>query len=839
MMNRMIGVAYIIVAMCGLILMTDFFMGGIDSLTVSVSNTEEKNTTTRSRIPEKKRQDGRFIPRLCWTAPEGELPGTYADYLKRRPLWRGVFSHSRLLIPFTMGYDYQQKDISNISILVDGDLFPEIQDALDLYIADLLYEGYVVFMETVDGGTPEEIKNWVRQRYLTGSQGVVFVGDITAAWAEVSGSIFPCDLFYMDMDGYWADPDEDGIYEVHSAGSGDQEPEVYVARINAHLLQYDTESTMINRYFGKAHDYRIGKLSRPWGGLEYVDEDWYSMDVALDLVYRENVVRYDFGYFTTAEDYLDQLALGQHFVQVCAHSYSGGHHFGTRPTQSASYAHVYVYSPKARSVRILFGSDDGIKVWLNGINVLTSDVYQGLSAGWQPDRYPVDVELNQGWNRLLCKISQEGGDYQFSARFTDLTRATIPDLKYQINNPETNSREAEFVRGWLLNGFHQDTSNRFWYYLTTNYLGIDEGSVNPHEGEIMGGKIWTVYSTGSPYINMAEYCQEAIYGACHAFARIYAPTEVQCQLWLGYDDGARVWLNGQEVLYDNRYGDFEADMSRVNVTLHEGTNRLMVKVSEWTGEHGFSARFCYSDGRPVEGLTYDPEPLPISYIGTWLFNGPYPNADWKTRLSEDYLGDEADVYPSEEEKSGPVGLWLRGIGNGFPFDIANFYDHGEFITSQDIQDVDAPVLFYNLFACGPGRFTDENYLAGAYIFNTTTSLITVASAKSGSMLNFDEFTRPLGERKTMGEAFLEWFQHQAPFDLWEREWYYGMVLCGDPTLRLVNRGDLNDDGCVDGFDLEILLSALGVDTGGDINGDGDTDQVDLGILLSRWGDGCL
>ena len=94
------------------------------------------------------------------------------------------------------------------------------------------------------------------------------------------------------------------------------------------------------------------------------------------------------------------------------------------------------------------------------------------------------------------------------------------------------------------------------------------------------------------------------------------------------------------------------------------------------------------------------------------------------------------------------------------------------------------MLFYNLFACGPGRFTDENYLAGAYIFHTTYGLITVASSKSGSMLNFDDFTSPLSEDESIGEAFCEWFDAQAPFIQWEKEWYYGMVVCGDPTLSL-------------------------------------------------------
>lgn len=780
------------------------------------------------------RQDGRFIPRLRWTSPHGEQPGTLAEYLQRHPLRPARFANQSLIGLPSDESGPRGRDVANLSILVDADLYPSIQSALDGYTDDLVSRGYAVYMETVSGGTPEEIKVWVQGRYSAGSEGVVFIGDITAAWAEVSESVFPCDLFYMDLDGYWEDADEDGDYEIHSAGSGDEGPEVYVARIYATTLTYDTEANMVNGYFGKAHDYRVGTLTQPWRGLEYIDKDWYDMDVNLDLIYESDVVRHDYGYYTTAADYLDQMDLGQHFVQVCAHSYSGGHHFSTHPTESASYAHVYVHSPSARAAKLLLGNDDGIKVWLNGGHVCTHDVYQG----WQADQFTEDVTLNEGWNQLLCKVSQGGGGYQFSARLTDTGLATFSDLAYQINDPDIHGDEPQFIRGWLLNGFHQDISDNFWDYLTTNYLGVSEGSVNPSDGEAMGGKTWTTYSAGDSYVDLGQYGSDADFGASYAFARVYADSNTSCQLWLGYDDGARVWLNGTVVLYDNRYGGFEADMSKINVNLNVGENRLLVKVSEWMGGHGFSARFANADGSPVNGVTYDPEPAPVSFIGSWLFNGPYLNAAQATRLSQDYLGGEAGVRPSVGD-SAPSGTWEQGIGSGEPFDIGEFYDDGDWVYSQDIQNRDPPVLFYNLFSCGPGLFTDQNYLAGAYIFNTTHGLITLASSKSGSMLNFYDFTDPLGEGKTVGAAFQEWFDAQAPFELWEREWYYGMVLNGDPTLRPVKKGDLDRDGGVDVNDLPLFVAVLLGQPGdpayeyrADMNNDNTGDGVDIPLFVN-------
>ncbi|HVQ00478.1 MAG TPA: Ig-like domain-containing protein [Candidatus Thermoplasmatota archaeon] len=719
------------------------------------------------------RQDGSTLQKLQWYAPNGILPGTYAEYLKNHPLTPAWF---------TTPTDLNDGVLRNYSyaILVNTTLYPRIVTNLTQYLDDLSWEGYTVYVQTVSGGTPEDIKAWVKTQNNAGASGVLFIGDITAAWVKVADEVFPSDLFYMDLDGNWSDTDHDGIYDSHTDGTGDMAPEVYVGRINAHTLDYDSEENMVNDYFAKVHAYRTGSLTQQWRGLEYIEEDWYDMDVYLNQIYGANVSRFDYGYFTTAQDYLHQISLGQYFTQVCVHSYSGGHCFGTRPTESAAYANVYIYSPTSRPGKLLLGCDDGIKAWLNGLNVITEDRY----GGWVADQFSANVNLLAGWNQLLLKISQEGGDYKFSARFTDVDGTTFPDLIYQIKDPSSHGGEAPYIRSFLLNGFHQDVSDNFWNYLSTDYLGGDETTLDPHDGDVTNGTTWSTYNSGNPYINMADYCNGAQYGVCYAYARVYADAQTSCQLWMGYDDGARVWLNGNQVLLDNRYGGFTADMTKVNVTLQPGENRLMVKISQWMGDHGFSARFCNSDGSEVAGLTCDPASTPMTYVGTWLFDGPYANPDKSTRLSKDYLGNETTVTPDEGTAS-PFGNWTRGIGEGCPFNIGGFYDHAAWVFSQDIQNNDPPVLFYNLFACGPGRFTDQDYLAGSYIFHTTTGLITIASAKSGSMLNFDDFTKPLSEGKSIGESFKEWFITQAPYVEWEKEWYYGLVALGDPTLCVI------------------------------------------------------
>ncbi len=729
------------------------------------------------------------IKKLEWSGPENILPQNFSQYLEKHPYRPASFqlkSQPKLA-----------DDGTKIHILVEESIYSAIESTLQTYIQDIQAAGYIATTSTLQGGDPTQVKNWLKEQYQDDYTMFFFIGDIPAAWAEVSGSVFPSDLFYLDLDGEWLDTDNDQVYESHTAGSGDMAPEITIGRLySSTLYMYGTETELINSYLQKNHQYRIGELNQPWRGLEYIEEDWWDMDVALQNVYSDNVERYDYGFETTAQDYLQKMSLGQHFVQVCVHSWPQGHSFSTHPTEAASYAHVYIYSPTERSSQIHLGCDDGARVYLNSEQIFEID----RIGSWSQDQYTIEANLQEGWNQLLIKISQRNGDYGFSAKITDPTGDSYDDLLYQYDDPTQTGTEAPYIRGWLINGFHQDTSENFWNYLSTNYLGENEADISPEQGDYMGGKTWQLHDTASPLVDLDSYFGGVDFGAAYAYAEITSETLQHCQLWLGYDDGIKAWLNGEQIHLDNRYGGYEADMAKIDVTLQQGTNRLLLKISEWMGSYSFSARFCTNAGNPIEGLTYNPEWQPISHIGTWLLNGAYSNPNQNTRLTTDYLGDEAHIRPTTNQEA-PIGVWQRAVSSGTPVNLRELFNTAESVTSDTIQAADPPVLFYNLFSCGPGRFTDDQYLAGSYIFGTTYGLITIASAKSGSMLYFEDFYTPLGEGKSIGESYQDWFTAQAPYALWEQEWYYGMVLNGDPTLTVTPQLNLHIEGIDDAIYL--------------------------------------
>jgi hypothetical protein len=87
-----------------------------------------------------------------------------------------------------------------------------------------------------------------------------------------------------------------------------------------------------------------------------------------------------------------------------------------RPNEQALvYGLAYVHSPDERTTHLLLGSDDGVRVWLNGELVHSNPAYRGN----YPDQDRIKVALHKGWNALLVKVLQGAGGWGFSVRLAD------------------------------------------------------------------------------------------------------------------------------------------------------------------------------------------------------------------------------------------------------------------------------------------------------------------------------------------------------------------------------------------------------------------------------------
>ncbi|OPX25603.1 MAG: hypothetical protein DRP97_06765 [Candidatus Latescibacterota bacterium] len=89
--------------------------------------------------------------------------------------------------------------------------------------------------------------------------------------------------------------------------------------------------------------------------------------------------------------------------------------FGRRMTpnrDAVAYAATYVYSEKRADVVLLAGSEDGIKIWVNGDKVVDHHIHRRSA----PDQEQAEVTLEAGWNGILVKVDQSVGEWDFYFR---------------------------------------------------------------------------------------------------------------------------------------------------------------------------------------------------------------------------------------------------------------------------------------------------------------------------------------------------------------------------------------------------------------------------------------
>ena len=109
--------------------------------------------------------------------------------------------------------------------------------------------------------------------------------------------------------------------------------------------------------------------------------------------------------------------------------------FGRLPMSGedrVAYVRTWIFSPARQPAQLEVGSDDGIKVWLNGQVVHSFNSARGNNPG--EDK--IAVTLNEGWNQLLMKINNGAGGWGANARLRRPDGGRLDGLKYSAEPPE-------------------------------------------------------------------------------------------------------------------------------------------------------------------------------------------------------------------------------------------------------------------------------------------------------------------------------------------------------------------------------------------------------------------
>ncbi len=119
----------------------------------------------------------------------------------------------------------------------------------------------------------------------------------------------------------------------------------------------------------------------------------------------------------------------------------------------------------------------------------------------------------------------------------------------------------------------------------------------PFEPEINGGKgaKWRKMPTGMDssqpfYLDLLKALNGGEQRVAYLRTKLQWPAERQVKLWIGSDDGNKVWVNGKLVHANNVARAFAPDQDSATVTLRKGENIIMMKITQNNMPWGASLR---------------------------------------------------------------------------------------------------------------------------------------------------------------------------------------------------------------------------------------------------------
>lgn len=96
--------------------------------------------------------------------------------------------------------------------------------------------------------------------------------------------------------------------------------------------------------------------------------------------------------------------------------------------QRVAYARTRVWAGEPRELVLELGTDDGVKLWVNGALVHARNAVRAAAPGQEKPR----VRLRAGWNDLLVKITQNIMGWEFCAKFVEADGKPATGLRFAL-----------------------------------------------------------------------------------------------------------------------------------------------------------------------------------------------------------------------------------------------------------------------------------------------------------------------------------------------------------------------------------------------------------------------
>ncbi|MBC7327189.1 hypothetical protein H5T87_03620 [bacterium] len=265
----------------------------------------------------------------------------------------------------------------------------------------------------------------------------------------------------------------------------------------------------------------------------------------------------------------------------------------------AGYAFRIIKSEGARRIKILTGSDDSLRIWLNG--KLVKEVL--ALRGAHPDEDTTEVELLTGENRLLVEVDNWEGGWGLLLRLEDEDgkRLILTDDGYlKVWDDSQDKRLLAIILGpWV----------RKWHFskITTPW---ENKSVLPHLSDEEMDKIvssalsqpLTDITEGDAFVDFVKFYKSLgrttdIVG--YVVRKIHCDKPMKARVYIGSDDSFSLRLNGKLCMQVVAMQGAKRDQYSGDIEFQAGDNILLVAVANGGGDWGLFFRLEDEQGNDL------------------------------------------------------------------------------------------------------------------------------------------------------------------------------------------------------------------------------------------------